>query len=180
MASPNESRQVTPKDPNTRHRRRRTLSGLGSTTSVEKNVYGRFLDDTFSGIGEITIGSLPALWWVLLLAPNQYFGVKNATIIAVAVMVLAVALFRGRLLSPPGTDADGWVSLTPSLILFRVLYYNVALIVTGYTAGFVGTDVGSPIGSAVIAIGLAAGAIAAFPWTTEQFENWLAEWDPQL
>lgn len=181
MSSPTEDQRDVPNNPGTRDRRRRTFHGLGKSTAVEKNVYGRFLDDTVYAFAEVSILSLPALWWVLLfVSVNEHFGVKNATLLAWLTMVLGIALFRGRLLSPPKTDTDGWVGLSPSLVIFRIFYYNIALVGVGYVAGLIGADLGSAIGSIVIAIGLAAITIAMFPWATDRFQERLVEWEPQV
>ena len=181
MSSPTKTESAAPNNPDRRQRRRQTFYGLGDITGVEKNVYGRFFDDVVYTFAEVSVLSLPALWWVLLFVPvSEYFGTKNATLLAWLTMAFGVALFRGRLVSPPKTDFDGWIGLAPSLVVFRLFYYNIALGVIGSVAGFIGTDLGSVIGSIVVAIGLAASTIAAFPWATGQFQQWLAEWDPQM
>ena len=168
--------------PEARDTRRWTWSSKGPQT-IEKNVYGRFIDDTVTAFAEVSIAGLPALWHIMYQGRAEPFGITDltlASLVAWITMVLGVAAMRGRLLSPSKVKYEGWVPFTPSLLLFRVPYYSLAFIIAGYLGGFVGTVAGVPLLSVAIAIVIGAGAVAAFPWCTERFNEWLAQWNPQM
>ena len=165
-------------DPETRSDRRWTW-GLNGPQMTEKNVYGRFLDDVVTAFAAVSIPGLPGLWF--LLYQNQPFGITDLKLAALTtwvVMVLGVAALRGGLLPTPGVGYDGWVDVTPSLLLFRIPYYSATIVVGGFLAGFVGSASGQPVLSVVVALFVASASLVAFPRVTERFKNWLAEWDP--
>ena len=150
---------------------------------TEKNVYGRFIDDTVTAFAGVSIPGLPALWHVMYQGRAEPFGITDltlATLVAWIVMVLGIAAIRGRLLTPPGVEYDGWVPFTPPLLLFRVPYYTLALLIAGYLGGGIGTVVEVPVVSVAIAVVIGTCAVAAFPWSAKRFETWLAQWNPQM
>ena len=168
MASPRDASDGTPHDPESRHRRRRIYYGLGKRGSVEKDVYGRFLHDSFSALGEVAVLGLPALLWIVFRSGMDYFGVKNAAVFALPTMVVTIALYRGRLLTPPGCETDGWLRATPSSVLLRFLWYNVVVLVVSSVGGFLGTTGGLGVWSVLPVVGLAAGAVATVPWLAKR------------
>ncbi len=75
----------------------------------------------------------------MVTSPVEYGGVKSAAFLGWMTMVLGAALIRGGWVSPLFTDIPGWVSITPILVVLRVLYFNLALAVAAYGGGLLGT-----------------------------------------
>ena len=116
-----------------RSNRRQSWYGHGSSTSVEKDGFGRFLDDLVYVFADVSVFAVPFLWSVLLSEDFSYFGLKSTTLFAWTAMVLVGAALRGGWIPPLGSDVRGWVSLSPALALLRLVFYNAVLVAA--TAG---------------------------------------------
>ena len=137
---------------------------------MEKEGVGLFIDDTVYAFADVSVPSIPMLWAVMVTSPVEYGGVKGAAFVGWMMMVLGVALVRGGWVAPPFTEVPGWVSLTPTLIALRFLYFNVALAIAAYGGGFLDAALRAPfvhVGWSslvgVVAVGLfpsLAGAVA--------------------
>lgn len=79
-------------------------------------------------------------------------------IVAWMTMVSVVTLIHTGLIQPLATDALGWVTLTPTLIGLRFVYYNLTLLAATYGSLAFGAFVGSPL----LALG-AVGVVSAVP-----------------
>lgn len=155
---------------------RRTWYGLGQSASIEKNWFGRWLDDVAYAFAEVSILGLPALWVVMQSTDLGAFGLKATALVAWTTMVLGAATIRSGFLTPLGTDVRGWVTLSPSLILFRLVYYNAALAIASYWSVWIARAVSIEIASIAIAFLLAALTVGAFPWLAEAFYRRVLDW----
>lgn len=145
-------------------RERRTwAAGAGSVTTIEKDGFGLWIDDIVYAFTEISVTSLPILYIVLTTAGIEFFGAKNAAMIAWMTMVVVAGTIRGGWVTPLATDVPGWVSMTPSLIVLRLIYYNLVLAVTTYAGGMIGTTLALPLVSVIFAILVAGLAAGIFP-----------------
>ncbi|NGM69409.1 hypothetical protein G6M89_10380 [Natronolimnobius sp. AArcel1] len=115
---------------------RRTWYGYGKLSRTEKSGFGRFLHDCSSIFGDISMPALPMLLVVLLNPDPSGFGPVGAAIVTWATLILVGTLIRGGWIKPFATDTLGWVSITPVLVLVRIVYFNsaIALAVFGSTS----------------------------------------------
>ena len=121
-----------------------------------------FLDDVAYAFAEISFLGLPALYAVVVGAELAYFGAKAGLFAAWMAMVLVAALIRGGWLTPLATDIPGWVSLKPSLIGVRLVYYNAVMGGAAYLGGAFAAA-GHPVLSVVCPVVVGAGAVGLFP-----------------
>lgn len=152
-----------------RSRRRRGWFGHGKTNAKEKGNFGRFLDDVVYAFADVSVPLVPFLWFVMVSIPNLFFGVKASALVAWTTMVVEVALIRGGWLSPLGTETPGWVSLTPSLLLLRLIYFNTLLAVVAYGGGSVAKTMGLPLVSIVVSVVCAGIGVGVFPRLAELY-----------
>ncbi|WP_137288259.1 hypothetical protein [Natronorubrum halophilum] len=159
----NPGRQTRPATSATR----RTWYGLGKLSSAEKSGFGRILHDCSYVFGDISILALPTLF-AIMAAPGR--GIADATaagLLAWTTMVAVATLIRGGWIEPVGTDTLGWVAITPSLVVLRFVYYNLALSV----AVFGGVWLAGVVGVAPLSLGTAlvvsSVSILAFPRLAE-------------
>jgi len=108
---------------------RRGWAGLGRASQVEKNAVGRFITDSYRVLGEVTVLTLPTLWYLRYAAESASVGIFNMWILASTAMALVGTLIRGGWLRPLWTDAPGWVRLLPKLVALRLGYFNLMLVV---------------------------------------------------
>lgn len=145
-------------------RKRQTwAAGAGGVTTVEKDGFGLWIDDIVYAFTEISVTSLPILYIVLTTAGIEFFGAKSAAMIAWMTMVVVAGTIRGGWVTPLATDVPGWVSITPALVMLRLVYYNLVLGVTTYAGGMIGTTLALPLVSIVFAIFVAGLATGIFP-----------------
>ncbi|WP_158056942.1 hypothetical protein [Halorussus halophilus] len=163
------SRQTRP----AQNRRRQSWHGMGEATSSEKDSFGVFLDDIAYVFADVSLLALPTLWWALTSADLDWFGVKATTFVAWLTMVLGGALIRGGWVAPLWTEVRGWVSMTPWLILFRVVYYNATLALAAF--GGASLTAWSPLLAVGFAFGVGALSVGAFPRLAESFYGVVAD-----
>ena len=146
------------------NRERRTwTAGAGGVTTIEKDGFGLWIDDITYAFAEISVTSLPILYIVLVTAGTEFFGAKSAATIGWLTMVVVAGTIRGGWVTPLATDVPGWVSITPSLVMLRLIYYNLVLAVVTYTGGMIGTTLALPLVSIAFAILVAGLATGIFP-----------------
>lgn len=146
--------------------RRRTWFGWGQIGYAEKNVFGRFLHDLPYVFLEVFVAGLPAIWYIFATAPVVGFGVKDTGFVAWMTMIIVATLVHMGLVRPLATDTLGWVSITPTLVGLRVVYYNAALLAAAY-GGVLVAGVTSPLIPVAVAAILAGVAMLAFPALAE-------------
>ena len=125
-------------------RRRRIWYGMGKTGSDEKSAFGRFLHDVPYVYAEISVVSLPALWYVLLTVRNGGFGVMGSALVVWTAMTLVATVIHMGSIRPLATGTLGWVSLSPSLVGLRLVYYNLAVLVGSYGSVALAALIGYP------------------------------------
>ena len=159
MSGPS-GRTPRPAETNTR----RSFTGHGTLTTVEKDGLGLLIDDTVYAFADISVPCIPLLYVIMVTTTVEFGGIKSAAMIGWLTMVLGTALIRGGWIQPLFTDIPGWVSLSPLLIGLRFLYFNLALAVIAYGGDSLGKTVQVPIlpmGWAVMIGGLAVGIFPA-------------------
>ncbi|WP_049971463.1 hypothetical protein [Haladaptatus cibarius] len=160
-----------------RSSRRGTWYGHGQTTTVEKDGVGRFIDDAVYTFADVSLVTMPLLAFVAITANVTHFGVKNSAMIAWVTMVVGAAAIRGGWVTPLGTDVPGWVSLSPSLILLRLGYYNLVLAVAAYGGGGIAVTLSLPVVSVLFTFLFAAIAIGVFPRIADEFYEYVSNAD---
>lgn len=156
--------------------RRRSWYGTGKLITVEKNGFGRWLDDVAYAFADISIAGLPILWYVLLSEDLGYFGLKSAALVAWLTMVLGAATIRGGWITPLGTDVPGWVTPSLSLAVLRLGFYNAALGVAAYGGVWVAGAVGVDYASVVVSFLTGAVAVGAFPRFADVYYRRVLDW----
>ncbi len=147
--------------------RRRVFYGYGSSTTVEKTGFGRFLDDTVRIYAEVSVFALPVLLYIMDYPAGGWFDAKATGLVAWSAMTVVGALIRGGWLQPPLTDAPGWVRLTPWLIALRVGYLPAILAASTFGGLWVAGVAGVAAGL-VWTVAVAVGGMALFPRIAEQ------------
>jgi hypothetical protein len=172
---PKSAQQGQQTDPPPRHRvpgrktrpaytpRRRSWYGWGQTGSGEKSAFGQFLHDVPYIFAEISVLGLPTLIWIAVTAGNSGFGVSGSAFIGWATMTAVATALHMGLVRPLATDTLGWVSITPSLIGLRIVYYNLVFLLATYGSVSLAAFVGYPPASLVVAVIVATLAMGSFP-----------------
>jgi hypothetical protein len=143
--------------------------GHGTAVTVEKSAFGRFIDDVVFVFADISFTSLPFFLY-LLSSPNAVAsGSKPATLVVWLSMVLVGAAVRGGWITPPGTSVKGWISLSPWLLLLRLLYYNSVLVVAFFGSRVLSTSLDSQLATVGFGLVLGALAIAVLPRIAEVY-----------
>ena len=155
-------------------RRRESWSGWGERASDEKDAVGVFLDDVTYAFADVSVLSIPVLYYLLVTGSTEYFGVKAAALVAWLTMVVVAALIRGGWVTPLATDVPGWVAMTAWLVALRLVYYNGTLALAAYGGAEVGLRV-SPLASLAFAFLVGALAVGFFPRFAESFYGVVAK-----
>lgn len=157
---------------------RRIWYGYGQLGRAEKTRFGVFLHDITRVFSEISILSLPVLLAVMEHPPTGWFDAKATGLIAWLTAVLVGTLVRGGFVRPLLTPALGWVTLSPSLLLARVPYFNggLALAIFGglwvkqSASGAATLSGGAGIAAGIAwTVGIAALLSLLFPWFAERW-----------
>ena len=166
----NPARQTRPANTT----RRRDWYGDGRIASDETDAFGRWIHDTVNVFTDISAASLPILYYLLLSEDVRFFGVKTAAFAAWMTMTLVATAIRGGWFRPPGTDVLGWVAVTKSLVVLRVLYYNSALALAAYGS----VEILEATGSAYLSLGFAFAwgglSMLVFPRLAERWYDYVS------
>ncbi|MFW6317046.1 MAG: hypothetical protein ACOC06_01075 [Halorubrum sp.] len=111
---------------------RRIWYGYGQLTRTEKSRFGVFLHDTTRLFAEISVFSLPVLLSVMEYPASGWFDAKATGLVAWLTAVVVATLVRGGFVRPLATPTPGWVTLSPSLLVARVPYFNGGLALAIY------------------------------------------------
>ncbi|WP_224335225.1 hypothetical protein [Haloprofundus halobius] len=156
-------------------RQRWGWSGHGVGARVEKDAVGLFLDDIAYAFADISVSALPVILAVYLGGDIRFFGARTATLVAWLTMVVVAAVVRGGWVTPLGSDVPGWVTLAPSLLVLRLVYFNAALALAGYGGAAIAGDLALPLESVVFAVVVGALSVALFPRLAEELSRRLAD-----
>ncbi|QCJ46516.1 hypothetical protein [Haloprofundus sp. MHR1] len=156
-------------------RQRWGWSGHGEGAKVEKDAVGLFLDDVAYAFADISVSALPAILAVYMLGDIRPFGARTATLVAWLTMVVVAAVIRGGWVTPLGSDVPGWVTLAPSLVLLRFLYFNAALALAGYGGAAISGELALPLESVGFAFVVGVLSAALFPRLAEDVSRRLAD-----
>ncbi|MDQ2051551.1 hypothetical protein RBH26_13800 [Natronolimnohabitans sp. A-GB9] len=148
---------------------RRTWYGYGHLTRAEKSGFGRYLHDCSYVFGDVSVFSLPVLFAIVVAPGAGAFDATAAGLLAWATMVAVGAAIRGGWITPLATETLGWVSVTPVLLGFRLIYYNCALGLAVFGGVALADAVGYAPLSLLVAITVTALATLAFPRLAQSF-----------
>ncbi|MCU4972631.1 hypothetical protein OB955_07750 [Halobacteria archaeon AArc-m2/3/4] len=146
---------------------RRSWYGHGTLTRVEKSPVNRYLHDVTYVFADVSIPSLPVLFVVMMTSVEAGFGAVPATMVGWATLVAVAAAIRGGWIQPLATDTPGWVAVTPSLVVLRLVYYNLLLFAVAYGSVALADLVGRPAASLGFAFAIALLATVLFPRVAE-------------
>ncbi|QSG04147.1 hypothetical protein [Natranaeroarchaeum sulfidigenes] len=147
---------------------RRIWYGYGTLGRAEKDPLGMFLQDVIRIYGEVTVISLPILLLVHILPAGVWYDATGAALVAWILMTLVGTLIRGGWVQPLATDTPGWVTLSPWLLVLRVLYFNVTFVVAAFGGVFLGAALGWTPVSVLWAGAVAILSMLFFPRTGEE------------
>ena len=126
---------------------RRIWYGYGTLGRAEKDPLGMLLQDVIRIYGEVTVLSLPILLLVHILPPGVWYDATGTALVAWILMTLVGTLIRGGWVQPLATDTPGWVTLSPWLLVLRVLYFNGTFVVAAFGGVYLGAALGwAPVG----------------------------------
>ncbi|WP_436343932.1 hypothetical protein [Natronorubrum sp. FCH18a] len=167
----NPGRQTRPANSATR----RTWYGLGKLSRAKKSGFGRALHDCSHVFGDISILALPTLFAIMAAPGPGIYDATAAGLLAWTTMVAVGTAIRGGWIRPLATDTLGWVAVTPSLLVLRFVYYNLALSL----AVFGGVWLADVLDVAPLSLGVAfvvsVVSILAFPRLAESVYGRLRE-----
>ncbi|WP_224268700.1 hypothetical protein [Haloprofundus salinisoli] len=156
-------------------RKRWGWSGHGVGSKVEKDGVGLFLDDLAYAFADVSVSALPVILAVYMLGDIRVFGARTATLVAWLTMVVVAAVIRGGWVTPLGSDVPGWVTLAPSLLVFRLLYFNATLGLAGYGGAAISGELALPLESVLFAFVVGVLSVALFPRLAEELSRRLAD-----
>ncbi|GEM_PF-612770 len=143
--------------------KRRTWYGYGTLTRTEKPPAGRYLHDVTFVFSDLSVLGLPAILVAFAYADPSPYGVSAATLVGWLTMTAVGAAIRGGWISPLATDIPGWVSLAPTLLVFRLLYHNVAFLVIAFGSTWLAGQLGVAPLSLFFAMATGVLAVMLFP-----------------
>lgn len=140
---------------------------MGKTGSDEKSAFGRFLHDVPYVYAEISVVSLPVLCYISLTVLNGGYGVTGLALVTWTTMTVAATMVHMGSIRPLATGTLGWVSLSPSLVGLRLVYYNLAVLVGSYGSVALAGLIGYPPLSLGTAAVVGVLSMMAFPRLAE-------------
>jgi hypothetical protein len=169
------SRRIGPEGRETAAARSRELRiwyGYGQLGRAKKNGLGLFLHDTVRIYAEVSVLALPALLLITAYPTAAWWNAKGTGLLAWMTMTFVGTLVRGGWIRPLRSRSLGWVTLAPTLLALRLLYFNLAMVTAAYGGLAVATVVGWEPASALWAVGISTLAMLAFPATTHRWLGW--------
>lgn len=154
---------------------RRTWYGLGKLSRTEKSGFGRVLHDCSHLFGDVSIAALPVLFAIVAAPGTGAYDATAAGLLAWTTMVAVGTAIRGGWIRPLATDTLGWVSLEPTLLVLRVVYYNLALAVAVFGGVWLADVTGLAPLSLVVAFAVATVSMLSFPRLAETVYGALRE-----
>ena len=142
---------------------RRTWYGLGHLARAEKSGFGRFLHDCSLVFGDVSIPALPVLIAIMATPGRGVYDATAAGLLAWMTMVAVGTAIRGGWIRPLWTETLGWVSVAPSLIVLRFVYYNLSIAAAVFGGLALADAVGHPPVSLAVAFVVAILSTLAFP-----------------
>lgn len=142
---------------------RRTWYGHGTLTRAEKPPVRRYFHDVTFVFADLSLMGLPAILLAFLFPDPSVYGVASAMLVAWMTMTAIAAGIRGGWVRPLGTEVRGWVSLSPSLILLRLFYYNLVLGSIAFGSPWIARTMGFEPLSLVLALVVSGVAVLVFP-----------------
>jgi hypothetical protein len=144
-------------------RQRRVWYGYGKQASDEKSRFGLFLHDVPYVFTEVFVIGFPALLYVFVVDQTGAVGITGPTFVAWMTMTAVGTAIHMGLVPPLATDTRGWVSISPSLVGLRLVYYNLVLLGAAYGGVALAAVVSSPSGALWTAAAVGTVAMLAFP-----------------
>lgn len=86
-------------------------------------------------------------------------------------MTLVGTLVRGGWIRPLATPSPGWVTLAPTLLVLRFLYFNLAILTASFGGLALASVAGRPAVGVLFAAVVAVGTMLLFPRSADE---WMA------
>jgi len=147
---------------------RRIWYGYGTLGRAEKDPLGMLLQDVIRIYGEVTVLSLPILLLVHILPPGVWYDATGTALVAWILMTGVGTLVRGGWVQPLATDTRGWVTLSPWLLVLRLVYFNGMFALAAFGGVLVGALVGWPLVSVLWSASVAILSMLVFPRIGEE------------
>lgn len=152
---------------------RRIWYGYGQLSRAEKDGFGVFLHDVIRIYGEVSIIGLPLLLVVWVYPTTAFLDITAMAMMAWLTMTLLGTLVRGGWVHPLWTETPGWVTLAPTLLVFRLVYFNLTLAISSFGGLSLAALAGTGLVGLLWSGGFAALAMLLFPRTAEE---WMSRW----
>lgn len=150
---------------------RREFLAIGNRTGSEKDRVGVFFADVGRIAGEIGTLTLPVMLYLPVAQAGKPFAFFETWLLALMTMIVVGTLLRGGWITPPFTDAPGWVRLFPTLILLRLVYFNGALLVSIHGGSAVAGETGVVAAGLLWSLSVSGAATLLFPRVVD---GWMA------
>jgi hypothetical protein len=115
-----------------RTRRRRSWVGQGRLVTDEKDPLGCLLHDAVRVFGDVSVPATPTLLYVLLRTDEATVDLKAGAFFCWLSLVATGTLVCGGWVGVPATPRRGWLSLTLSTALVRLVGVNGALLAAAH------------------------------------------------
>jgi hypothetical protein len=101
---------------------------MGKRGSDEKGLFAQYLHDVPTLFAEVFVLGFPAIAYVFVADFDGGAGLAGVAFVLWMTMTAVGTAVHAGTLRPPFTDVLGWVTLAPSLVVLRIVYYNLVLV----------------------------------------------------
>ncbi|WP_331233177.1 hypothetical protein [Natronorarus salvus] len=143
--------------------RRQIWYGMGKRGSDEKGTVAQLLHDVPTLFAEVFVLGFPAIAYVYVADFDGGAGLSGPTFVLWITMTAVGTAIHAGLVRPPFTEFLGWVTLSPSLVVLRVVYYNLVLIGGVHASAAIGSLAGDGTSGLVAAVAIGTFAMLVFP-----------------
>jgi len=143
--------------------RRQIWYGMGKRGSDEKGLFAQLLHDVPTLFAEVFVLGFPAIAYVFVTDFDGGAGLAGPAFVLWMTMTGVGTAIHAGLVRPPFTEFLGWVTLAPSLVVLRLLYYNLVLVGGVHASAAIGSAVGDAAVGLVAAVAIGSLAMLLFP-----------------
>ncbi len=143
--------------------RRQIWYGMGKRGSDEKGLFAQLLHDAPTLFAEVFVLGFPAIAYVFVADFDGGAGLAGPAFVLWMTMTAVGTAVHAGLVRPPFTEFLGWVTLAPSLVVLRLVYYNLVLLGGAYASAAIGSLAGDGTVGLVAAAAIGSLAMLLFP-----------------
>ena len=143
--------------------RRQIWYGMGKRGSDEKGLFAQLLHDVPTLFAEVFVLGFPAIAYVFVTDFDGGAGLAGPAFVLWMTMTGVGTAIHAGLVRPPFTEFLGWVTLAPSLVVLRLLYYNLVLVGGVHASAAIGSAVGDAAVGLVAAVAIGSLGMLLFP-----------------